>query len=243
MFGKKTNKTFDNKVNTFIDATVQSGSIEEDNALQEKYDKDIMYAAIGKLSSDKKQLSELQVLNNKINDKGELNMDEKDMKILTADLGKLLDDKFDPKFKGLENDIKDIKKSNEKACVGADCFADKLDDLDKKFGTIDDIKKDIDGFKSSMGNEIKSVVDSISSMDGKFNESISSMDEKFNESISNVDEKLKETCEGIDCVNNRFKEEDDLVECENCKQTFSLSKNIAGDKAICPHCNAILNLD
>jgi len=199
-------------------------------ALQTKYSKPDMIKAVKQLTTqsinDKKELLNLQ---NKIDEIGEPKMDDKDIKILKQDISELFDDKLDKKFAGLEDDLKTIKESNAKVCTSGDCFADKLDDLDKKIVAMGNTKEDVNDLKSSFGNDITGITDSITTMD-----------ERFNTSISGMEAKLKETCTGIDCIKERFEEEDDTVKCPACENMFSLSANTVGSTIVCPECKTIL---
>jgi len=222
MFEKKATKIYKSKVNDLIDNAGQSDSEEKHTVLQEKYGKDVMYSAIRELSNDREQLLKLQTEMNNI---GEPNMDEKDLKILTSDLSKLLDEKFEKKFSVVENDLQAIKENSEKTCTSGDCFADKLDDLDKKISDMGTIKEEFTDFKSNVSTEISKVNTGLV------------------ESISEINEKLNDTCTGVDCIKERLSKEDDMVECTNCNHTFSLSENSINDNIICPNCGVLLEFE
>lgn len=226
MFNNKTNKVFDNKVNGLIDKANESDSKENDDVLVAKYSKDEMFAAIGRLNANNNELLKLQ---NEINDKGEQNMDDKDMKILLAELNTTLDEKFEKKFNGLNSDLKNISDNVGQTCEDGKCFTTQLNDLNERLGSIDTIKNEVNEIKSSVKEELNTM-----------NDSISTMNDNFNQSLATTNEKLGETCVGVDCITERFKQEDDMVECSACHHTFSLSENTLGDIVICPNCRAEL---
>ena len=221
-------KINDKKAQSFID-DIHSGKPETDGEnIQTKYSKPEMVSAVKILVNNNKELQ------NKLNEKGESNMDEKDLELFQNKLEKALDEKFKTKFSGLESDLKEIKESSEKACTSGDCFADKLDDLDKKIEELGNVKTSVFDLKLDVNEKLKGV-----------NESISEMTNGFTSSITGMGEKLDNTCTGIECMNKRFAEEDDLVECpnEDCKHMFSLSANTVNDTIICPNCGSISTLD
>lgn len=204
-------------VNVLIkDATNDELDISNDTT-KAKYDKIQALGAVKVLVNDNKELQ------NKLNEKGESNMDEKDMQLFQNNLEKVLDEKFNAKFSGLESDLKEIKEGTEKACTSGDCFADKLDEFKKKFDEIGDVKTEVFDLKLNVNEKMKNVTDSISQMG----------------------EKLDNTCTGIDCMNKRFAEEDDMVQCPNkdCGHWFSLSANTVNGTIVCPNCQAMSTLD
>jgi chromosome segregation ATPase len=230
-------KTDEKKVQSFID-DISSGKPKTDGEnIQTKYSKPEMVGAVKILVNNNKELQ------NKLNEKGELNMDTKDMELLESKLDKLLETKFEKKFKGLETDLEDIKESSKKACTSGDCFADKLDELEKKFDTIEDVKTNVFDLKLDVNEKIKGVTESISKMSDGFTESISNIDNGITESITGMGEKLDSTCTGIECMNKRFAEEDDMVQCPACGHTFSLSTNTVNGAIVCPDCQAVSTLE
>ena len=244
---KKAEKTevFDRRVSNIITAVNEDDIDDNEDVITTKFNKNELLGAVRTLSDDNNELLKLSKQNNII---GEPIMDEKDLKLMTNDFKTMLDDKFksefddkldkklDTKFGSLESDLKGIKENSEKACVGNDCFANKLDELSEKINGIDTLKDDINGFKSDI-NGFKSDING--EIKGVTN-SVSGMDEKFNKSISNINDKLGETCTGIDCLNKRFEQEDDMIECPACGHMFSLTENTLGDIIICPSCQAKL---
>ena len=228
MLNKKGTKTFTENVNVLIEDVTNDELDFSDDTTKAKYDKTQALSAVKILVNDNKELQ------SKLNEKGELNMDEKDMQLFQNELEKSLDEKFKTKFSGLESDLKKIKESTEKACTSGDCFADKLDDLDKKVEELGKVETSVFDLKLDVNEKLKGV-----------NESISEMTNGFTSSITGMGEKLDNTCTGIECMNKRFAEEDDLVECpnEDCKHMFSLSANTINGTIVCPNCGSISTLD
>ena len=219
-------KINEKKAQSFIDDISNDTPKTDSESIQTKYSKPDMLGAAKILVNDNKELQD------KLNEKGEINMDEKDLELFENRLQKSLDGKFKEKFSDLESDLKEIKEGTEKACASGDCFADKLDDLEKKFNTVEDVKTSVFELKLDMNEKMKGVTNSISEMtDG------------FTSSITGMGEKLNSTCTGIECMNKRFAEEDDMVECPNCGHTFSLSANTVSGTIVCPNCQAMSTLD
>ena len=221
-------KINEKKAQSFIDDISNDTPKTDSESIQTKYSKPDMLGAAKILVNDNKELQD------KLNEKGEMNMDEKDLELFENRLYKSLDDKFKEKFTGLESDLKEIKKGTEKACASGDCFADKLDEFKEKFDEIEDVKTKVFDLKLDVNEKMKGVTDSISEMSKGFTDSITGMGEKLNS-----------TCTGIECMNKRFAEEDDMVQCPNkdCGHWFSLSANKVGDTIVCPNCQAISTLD
>lgn len=230
-------KANEKKSQSFIDDISNDEPKTDGENIQTKYSKPDMLGAAKMLINDNKELQ------NKLNEKGESNMDEKDLELFQNKLEKALDEKFKTKFSGLESDLKEIKESTEKACTSGDCFADKLDSFEKKFDEIDDVKTKVFDLKLDVNEKMKDVTDSISKMNENLASSITGMNENFASSITGMGEKLDSTCTGIECMNKRFAEEDDMVECPNCGQVFSLSANTVSNTIVCPNCQAISTLD
>ena len=230
-------KINEKKAQSFIDDISSDKPKTDGENIQTKYSKPEMVGAVKILVNDNKELQ------NKLNEKGESNMDEKDLELFQNKFEKALDEKFKEKFSGLESDMKNIKENTEKACTSGDCFADKLDELEKKFDTIEDVKTNVFDLKLDVNEKIKGVTESISKMSNGFTESISNIDNGITESIAGMGEKLDSTCTGIECMNKRFAEEDDMVECPNCNHMFSLSANTVNGAIVCPNCQAISTID
>ena len=226
MLSKKDTKTYIDNVNKLIGEANENKLKPDSESTKTRYDKSEIFSAVNQLTVNNKELQD------KLNEKGESNMDEKDMQLFQNNLEKVLDEKFKEKFSDLESDLKKIKESSEKACTSGDCFADKLDDFDKKIEELGKVKTSVFDLKLDVNEKLKGVT-----------ESISEMTNGFTESITGMGEKLDNTCTGIDCMNKRFAEEDDTVECPNCKHVFSLSANTVNDTIICPNCQAISTID
>lgn len=234
-------KTFDVKLKQFIKRAENDDS--EDSADDAK---DKMNTTVQQLVDYRNELFELKEQNKMI---GEQNMDSKDMKLLTNEIGNLLDakfeKKFDKRFDGLETNLKNIEKSVNQTCKDGKCFTTTLETLQEKLDEIDNVKTEVAELKSGVGEEMKSVNDSVSKMTESFTESISGINKDFTESISGVNKRLDDTCTGIDCITKRFTEEDDMVQCPNeeCNHIFSLSANTVGDTVVCPNCNKVSKLE
>ena len=228
MLDKKNTKTYVDNVNRIIAEASEDKLKPSSESTKTRYDKSEIFSAVNQLTSDNKELQ------NKLNEKGESNMDEKDLELFQNKFEKALDAKFKEKFSDLESDMKEIKENTEKACTSGDCFADKLDEYKKKFDEIDDVKTKVFDLKLDVNEKMKGMT-----------ESISDMSKGFTDSITGMGEKLDNTCTGIECMNKRFAEEDDMVECpnEDCKHMFSLSANTINGTIVCPNCGSISTLD
>ena len=220
----------------------------DNSSTQNKYEKADALGAVEILVNDNRELQ------NELNEKGEQNMDTKDMEILNSKIEKMLTEKLEKKFDGLEKDLNAIKETSEKTCASGDCFADKLDVLDKKIDEFGDVKTSVFDLKLDVNEKIKGITESISNMDKGFEDSLSGMNKGFEDSLSGMNKgfedslsgmnaKLDDTCTGIECLTKRFAEDDDMVECPKCQHMFSLSANIVGDTVVCPNCQSISKLE
>ena len=218
------------------------------SSTQNKYEKADALGAVEILVNNNKELR------NELDEKGEQNMDTKDMEILNNKIEKMLAEKLEKKFDGLENDLNAIKEANEKTCANGDCFADKLDVLDKKIDEFGDVKTSVFDLKLDVNEKIKGITESISNIDKGLEDSISGINKGFEDSISTLNKgfedsftgmnaKLDDTCTGIECLTKRFAEDDDMVECPKCQHMFSLSANIVSDTVVCPNCGSISKLE
>lgn len=221
-------KVNEKKAQSFIDDISSDKPKIDGESIQTKYSKPDMLGAAKILVNDNKELQ------NKLNEKGESNMDEKDLELFQNKFEKDLDAKLKEKFSGLESDMKEIRENTDKACTSGDCFADKLDKFEEKFNEIEDVKTKVFDLKLDFNEKMTGI-----------SKSISEMNDGFTDSITGMGEKLDSTCTGIECMNKRFAEEDDMVQCpdKDCGHWFSLSANKVGDTIVCPNCQAISTLD
>ena len=231
------------KVNTLIKEIADENIEDIEESMQTKYNKKEMFNALKQVSNDNRELSKQN-----INGTGE-NMDATDRELLANSIEKILEDKLKEKFTGLESNLKSIEDSVTQTCVDGKCFTTKLDEFEEKLNSIDDVKTEVAGIKSGVNDEIKGMHDSFSDLSKNVTDSISNIDTNFDDTISKINEKLDGTCEGVDCLNKRFTDQDvqnDTVTCPKdrggCGETFLVSENTKGDFIVCPNCGIKLKL-
>jgi len=187
--------------------------------------KNELKATVKELIDNRKELLELKQNKNMLGGK---KMDNTEMELFEGRIDKLLntkfktfDEKFDKGMDDLYEQLEKVEAKGEQGCKDGKCTMDKLNSLEETIGNIAEV------ISGDYINKISNLDEKISGLNGK---------------MSGLDEKVEKVCTGVDCITNKFKEQDDTVICPGCGESFLLSQNMLGDKAICPNCGVQLNV-
>lgn len=191
---------------------------------------------------------------------GDISMEDNERKVFMNDLEKMLDERFtnindtvDKKISKLNDNFDSI---NDKLNNNFDSVNDKLkdnfdsvnkkvskvsDNFDSMSKRIDELQKETSGMcengecSKQQLTELNSKLSELQELQNNLSEGFNNVNTLLDSKLDKLDKEVGKTCSGIDCLTQRFEDEDNTLICPHCSYEFIYNDD---DKNECPNCGA-----